>query len=399
MKLLYLDCSMGAAGDMLSAALFDLLPDDRKKEVLKQMNQSVPEGVIYEAVSVRRCGVRGTRFCVRIHGEEEKPKEAAAPSAHPAKAMTMEKIRTRIDALAFSEQVRAEILEVYGRIAEAESHVHGVPVTEIHFHEVGMLDAIADVAAVSFLMQELAPDRVVASPVCTGSGTVHCAHGILPVPAPATAYLLRGVPVYAGSIQAELCTPTGAALLKQYVDDFLPMPMMQIASVGYGMGAGDFNALNAVRAFWGESRDAGRDEVVSLSCNLDDMTAEEIAFAGEQLREAGAVDVWTCPIQMKKNRLGTLLTVLCRKEDREQMLRRIFQHTSTLGIRESVVRRHIQNRREESVDTPFGPVRRKISEGYGKARSKWEYEDLANIARERDLSIDEVRSALNNPQQ
>jgi hypothetical protein len=284
-------------------------------------------------------------------------------------------------------------MKVYGLIAEAESHVHNRPVTEIHFHEVGALDAIADITAVCLLMEELAPQSVVVSPVHVGSGQVRCAHGILPVPAPATAYLLEGVPIYGGSVRGELCTPTGAALLKTFATRFGDMPPMRTQAVGYGMGKKDFEAANCVRAFLGETEDR-TDVVLELSCNVDDMTAEELGFAMERLFAGGAYEVYTVPLGMKKSRPGTLLRVMCGEEDRERMLALIYRHTTTIGVRETVTRRYILDREAQTLTTPYGEVRRKVSSGYGVTRSKLEYEDLARIARERELSLEEVRKLV-----
>ncbi len=236
----------------------------------------------------------------------------------------------------------------------------------------------------------LADENILASPVHVGSGHVHCAHGILPVPAPATARLLTGVPIYSGSISGELCTPTGAALLKHFVDAFGDMPVMKPACIGYGMGKKDFDRANCVRAIWGETGN-GTDTVVELSCNLDDMTAEAIGFAMDELFAAGAVEVYTVPLGMKKCRPGTLLSVMCREQDRDRMLHLIFLHTSTLGVRERLCRRYTLDRSVETVETPYGPVRCKHASGYGVDRCKPEYEDLARIAREQGLSIDAVR--------
>ena len=266
-------------------------------------------------------------------------------------------------------------------------------VEEIHFHEVGTMDAIADVTAVCLLMETLAPDQVIASPVHVGSGQVRCAHGILPVPAPATAYLLREVPIYGGEIRGELCTPTGAALLRHFVTRFGPMPTMRTEAIGYGMGRRDFPAANCVRALLGETEEQGG-TVTVLSCNVDDMTAEEIGFAMEQLFTGGALEVYTAPVGMKKSRPGTLIRVICRPEDEEKMAALLFRHTSTLGMRISQTRRRTLTRRVETVETPLGPVRVKSAEGYGVERRKAEYDDLARIARERDMSMEQVRREL-----
>jgi len=213
----------------------------------------------------------------------------------------------------------------------------------------------------------------------------------MPVPAPATALLLEGVPVYGGSVRGELCTPTGAALLKHFVSAFGPMPVMTLEKTGYGMGRKDFEAANCVRALWGETEEKS-DDVLELLCNLDDMNPEDLAYARERLFEAGALDVCTLPLDMKKDRSGVLLLCLCRPGDREIMLGLLFRHTSTLGVRELRCARHTLTRREALAETEFGPVRLKISEGYGVRRCKAEFEDLARIAREQDMSLEEVRS-------
>ena len=291
------------------------------------------------------------------------------------------------------EEVKAEVRAVYDSIARAESKVHGVPVEEVHFHEVGALDALADVAGVCYLMYLLKPDQVLASPVHVGSGQVKCAHGIVPVPAPATAELLEGIPMYSGSIRGELCTPTGAALLRHFVTKFGPMPVLRLEKSGYGMGKKDFEAANCLRALWGDTED-NAEEVIELRCNLDDMSPEVLGYAQERLWAAGARDVYTVPIGMKKNRPGVLLVSLCTPATREALLRVLFRHTTTLGVREVKCARSTLRRREETLDTPYGPVRLKISEGWGVVRKKAEYDDLSRIAREEGLSLEEVRAKI-----
>ena len=285
------------------------------------------------------------------------------------------------------------MLAVYGLIAEAESSVHGVPVDQIHFHEVGSLDAVADVTAVCLAMAELAPDEVVVSPVHVGSGNVRCAHGILPVPAPATAYILRDVPTYGGAIRGELCTPTGAALLKHFATRFGDQPVMRTEKIGYGMGKKDFEAANCVRVMLGE-RESETGDAVLLACNLDDMTPEDVGFAMDALFEGGALDVWTEAAGMKKNRPGWVLSVLCRPEDRETVVRLLFRHTSTIGVRESLVKRYTLTRRTETEETAYGLVRRKVSTGWGVTREKYEFDDLAAAARASDRSLSEIRKEL-----
>ena len=390
MNELYFDCSMGAAGDMLSASVLELFDD--KDAVLAELNALGIPGVRFAAEASMKCGVKGTHLSVTVHGAEE-DEHLHDRGGHHHHAGPRE-IREIVTALPLPETVRDDVLAVYESIAAAESAVHGVPVTEIHFHELGTMDAVADVTAFCFLLRRLAPGRIAASPVCVGSGQVKCAHGLLPVPAPATALLLRDVPICSGEIRGELCTPTGAALLKYYVNSFGPIPLLRTKKIGYGMGTRDFPAANCVRAFWGESADETGEEMTELRCDLDDMTAEAVAFACERLRAAGAPEVFTVPIVMKKGRPGTMLTVLCRPEQRTEMISLLLRHTATLGVREFPCRRTVLSRRVETVETALGPVRKKISEGSGLRREKWEYEDLARLARERDCSLEEILDLL-----
>ena len=382
MKTLYLDCGMGAAGDMLTAALLELMPDP--EGFVTELNALGIPGVHYGAEKSVKCGITGTHLRVTVDGEEEHTHDHSHKHSHCHGSMA--DIRAIVNRLPIPVMVKLNILAVYEEIAQAESHVHGVPVNQIHFHEVGSMDAVADVTAVCLLLHRLDADRIVASPVHVGSGQVRCAHGILPVPAPATAWILKDVPIYGGSISGELCTPTGAALLKHFVDSFGDLPVMKVSAIGYGMGKKDFPRANCVRAMLGTTREQG-ETVVELRCNVDDMTGEAIGFAMEQLFAEGALDVFTTPIGMKKNRPGALITVLCTQEQKDKMIRLLLRHTTTLGIREQLCNRHTLTRHFETVNTPYGPVRKKISQGYGIQRVKYEYEDLAGIAREQEMSL------------
>ena len=397
MKTLYLDCGMGAAGDMLTAALVELLPEP--DAFIEKINKLAIPGVAVTKENSVKCGIKGTHITVTVHGVEETEEihdhshEHTHEHEHAHHHSGMHEIEHIISDLNLPEKVKSDVLAVYNLIAEAESHVHGVPITEIHFHEVGTMDAVADITAVCLLMNELAPDEVVVSPVHVGSGHVKCAHGTLPVPAPATAYILKDVPIYGGEIKGELCTPTGAALLKHFAARFGDMPVMKTKAIGYGMGKKDFPTANCVRAMLGETEDK-TDIVLELSCNVDDMTAEAVGFAMERLFEGGALEVYTVPIGMKKSRPGILLRVMCRERDRENIIGLLFTHTTTIGVREAVTRRYVLERRTEIVQTPYGEVRRKVSSGYGVSRSKYEYDDLARIAKEQDISLDEVKRRL-----
>ena len=429
MRTLFLDCGMGAAGDMLAAALYELLDD--KEAFIQKMNACGIPGVKFVAEPSVKCGITGTHFRVLIDGVEEPvvcPTPSASGEAHhhehchehehapvvcPTSSASgenhahehehehahehdhhhvhrsMADIEHIIGSLSLSEKVKQDALEVYRLIAEAESAAHGRPVTEIHFHEVGTMDAIADVTAVCQLIELLGVEKVLASPVHVGCGKVRCAHGVLPVPAPATAFILKGVPIYGGKIEGELCTPTGAALLKKFVSSYGEMPPMKVEKIGYGMGTKDFEVANCVRALLAETIGEG-DMVVELSCNLDDMTPERIGFAMERLFEAGALDVYTVPVGMKKSRPGVMLCVMCREAARDEMVRLVFQHTTTLGVRETRSRRYTLQRSIEALNLPCGEVHVKRSEGYGVCRCKVEYEDLARIAREKGISIEEA---------
>lgn len=414
----------------MTAALVELLPD--ADGFMTELNALGIPGVTMEKERMSKCGIGGTHIKVKVHGVEEEDVHehftechhdhedctdtrqvqmhdshdehtAHDHHAHDNVAVThhthhhhhssMHDIEHIVHRLPVSDKVKEDVLAVYALIAGAESRAHGVPVAEIHFHEVGTMDAVADVTAVCLLMEKIAPDRVVASPVHVGSGQVRCAHGILPVPAPATTYILQGVPIYGGEIRGELCTPTGAALLKHFVTEFGSMPVMKTTAVGYGMGKKDFPAANCVRALLGETENAG-DLVTELNCNVDDMTGEAVGFAMEELFAAGALEVYTVPVGMKKSRPGMLLSVICRPEDKETMVRMMFKHTTTIGIRENAYKRYKLDRFVETVHTPYGAVRKKISTGYGVTRQKYEYEDLARAARENDLSVSQVLAQL-----
>lgn len=386
MRTLYIDCSMGCAGDMLTAALLELHPD--KDDFLRRMNAALGGKAVLTAAPDSKCGIIGTHVTVLINGDEE-----GEATRHHHEHTSISEILSFVDSVPLEVKVREDAKKVYSLIAEAESRVHGHPIENVHFHEVGSLDALADVLSVCALMHELAPERILASEVNVGSGTVRCAHGILPVPAPATELILRGVPIYSGQIKSELCTPTGAALLKYFVWKFGAMPTMQIENAGCGTGKKDFECANVVRAFIGETTDEG-DRIIELACNLDDMTPEELSFAMEELFTLGALDVYFTSIGMKKSRPGVKLTCMCRERQRKQMLECIFKHTTTLGVREYVCKRYELGRSEKAVRTQDGEVRVKISSGYGVVREKAEYEDLAALARKSGKTIAQIRSEV-----
>ncbi len=403
MKTLYIECKMGAAGDMLMAALYELLTETGKKEFLDTMNGLFGGDITLSPEKGTRCSISGTLMHVETScgaelsdgshspsGRLHSPKDAHAHYSYP---MLLEKIKT----LAIPDSVKKNASGIYRLLGEAEARVHGCALEQIHFHEVGSLDAVADVVGNCLLFAMLHADVVCASPIHVGNGTVRCAHGILPVPAPATAELLKGIPYYCGDICAELCTPTGAAILKYFSSEFIPMPVMTTEAVGTGLGAKEFPAANCVRVFYGNTDIREPDAILELSCNLDDMTGEELGFAMETLLVSGAYDVFYESIYMKKNRPGILLTCFCPPSEKDRFTELIFKHTTTRGVRYQSLSRARLSARFEERKTEYGIVRNKISEGYGVTRSKFEYDDLRHIAKETGLSIREVRESLTRP--
>lgn len=394
MKTLYLECAMGAAGDMLMGALYELYPE--KEKFLRDMNALLP-GVSVEAERVTRQGLAGTHMRVVIHGREEGHDHHHHHHDHHHEHHSLADIETMIGGFPLPEAVRENARRVYARIAQAESEAHGVEVGEVHFHEVGALDAVIDVTGVCYLLHLLAPDRVCASPVTVGSGTVRTAHGLLPVPAPATVRLLTGVPIAAGDVEAELCTPTGAALLHTFAESWGPMPEGVLLGCGHGCGSKDFPRANCLRALLvadASQAQGPNDAVVELKANIDDMDGEALGFAMDRLLEAGALDVSYAPIYMKKNRPGVLLTCLCRPAEADRLAAEMLRHTGTFGVRRTDCARYALAVSMDSVETDLGPMPRKTGTGYGVTKSKPEYGALAEIAKEQDLPLETVRKAF-----
>lgn len=396
MRLLYIDCGMGAAGDMLTAALLELLPNP--DEFIEELNSLGIPKVKYVKENSVKCGIRGTHIRVLVDGVEEgehhHEHDHSHNHTHEHSHNGLHEIEHIVCGhLNLPQKVKDDVMAVYKLIAEAESKAHGVPVSEIHFHEVGTMDAIADVVAVCLLIDRLNAEKIIASPIHVGSGKVKCAHGILPVPAPATAHILKDVPIYSGAVKGELCTPTGAALLKHFADEFGNMPVMKTTAIGYGMGTKDFETANCVRTMLGECEDKS-DEICELNCNVDDMTGEAIGFAMDRLFEAGALDVYTTAIGMKKSRPGILIHTMCREKDKEIIIKTIFKHTTTIGIRENKLQRYILEREVQVIQTKYGAIRCKVSKGYGVERKKYEYEDLTRVAKETGKSINELIKEL-----
>ncbi len=386
MRILYFDCGMGAAGDMLCASLLDLL--ERPEAFVEEFNALGIPGLEMSLENSESCSVRGLRVHIRINGQEERERDCGH-GEHLGQQRTLDEILLKINALPVSETVRRDASEIYRSIAEAEAKIHNKTLGEVHFHELGSLDALADVTAFCMLLERLAPDEIGASAIHVGSGQLRCAHGLMPVPAPATAELLRGIPSYGGEILGELCTPTGAALLKHFVKKFGAQPLMAVSAVGYGLGTKVFSAPNCVRAFIGE-KETSSEIVEEICCNLDDMTGEAIGFAIERLLESGALDAYYIPIGMKKSRPGVMLCCLCKPEDTKKLSELMLRHTSSLGVRITSYRRTVLERETREIATPYGAVRIKTAGGV----SKPEYEDLARIAREHDLTLGEAAKLI-----
>ena len=425
MRTLYIECRMGAAGDMLMSALYELMDEEQKKEFLERMNGLGLPGVKITSRKSSTCGISGTHMEVTVYGEEEHEHEhghehghgephpghhgygheemhgdhhghehgGTHPGHHHADPLHISEL---IGGLDLPEEVRANAGQVYDAIADAEAKAHGCPVEQVHFHEVGALDAVADVTGVCYAMYLLKPERIVVSPVHVGSGTVRCAHGIMPVPAPATANLLSGVPMYGGSIQGELCTPTGAALLVHFADSFGDMPVMSGTDVGIGIGTKEFDQANCVRIFLGEEisgtnvKKSGNGEIAELVCNIDDMTPEALAFAAARLIELGALDVYTVAGTMKKGRPGWELTVLCETDRIDETAKNIMRETTTNGVRVRLCEKYFLTPGIETIQTERGKVRIKTAEGFGIRHEKPEYEDTAACARKEQISYREA---------
>ena len=406
---------MGAAGDMLNAALLDLIDD--KEDFLDEFRKLGIPDVKVDLTRTQKCSVTGSHLSVTVKGTEEVSEDVSLNTQdhdhdhehghhhdhehghehhhehdnehhHHHEHSSYQSICEKIDLFPVPDGVKKNAKEIYESIAMAEAEVHNSDITQIHFHEVGSMDAIVDVLMFCMLMDKVNPGKVIVSPVHVGSGTVRCAHGILPVPAPATALILKDVPIYGGRISGELCTPTGAALLKHFADEFGDMPAMKLDRVGYGMGNKDFPVANCVRAFLGNTSES--EEIFEIDFNVDDMTAEEVSFAVDRIFEAGAREVFTTSVQMKKGRSGLLITALVGGNHKMDVVTAIFRHTSTIGMREKKINRYVLDRTIETENTVYGEIRKKVSSGYGVRKEKYEYDDLERIAKENGLSIKEI---------
>jgi len=384
MNIAYFDCFSGAGGDMIVAALIDAGAD---VEALRTGLSSLKIGGYNLSVErVTRQGIAATRFHVELE-----------PTAH----QPHRHLRHILDILKASdlpEGVQRKACRIFERLAEAEAAVHGTTVEKVHFHEVGAVDAIVDVVGAVFALDLLRADRVICSPIPTGSGTVTCDHGVLPIPAPATARLLHGVPIAACNEVGELTTPTGAAVLTTLASGFGPIPEMTLTAVGYGAGAREGQGRpNVLRVLIGQAAgdQSDADQIVMLETNLDDASPEMIGYGMERLLKEGALDVYAVPIQMKKGRPGVVLTVLCHVAKASVMERVLFAETTTFGVRRRTVERTKLRRRFETVTTRFGDIRMKIGEREDVVTASPEYEDCKAAAVKHGVALREVIAAAN----
>lgn len=416
----HLDCFSGLAGDMFLGACLDLgMPLSVVERAVAGLGL---EGVSVDVRRRRRGGLAGTRFRVLVDGEPVEgpdPEEIEGAGEHDhhrhghdhddghdhghghhhhgGESRDLPRIRALVEESALDPAVKEIALDLFARLGEAEARAHGISVDEVHFHEVGAVDSIVDLVGAAAAYHHLAPARLTCGPVNVGSGTVDTEHGRLPVPAPATAYLMEGLPVYGGP-GGELLTPTGAVLLAELVDDFIELPPLVLEASGYGLGRkrvpGQPNAVRLSRGRPVEEGGAGRGRVVVLETEVDDLPGEGFGFLMERLLEDGALDVYFTPVQMKKNRPGTLVTVLCRPPHREPLAARLLAETGSLGCRWHEAARLEAEREEDVVETPFGRVRVKRARLEGRPLvAAPEYEDCRRLALEAGVTWREVYHA------
>jgi uncharacterized protein (TIGR00299 family) protein len=373
----YLDAFSGISGDMTVGALADAGAD---RDAIAAAIHSLAVGASVSFETVKRQGIGATKF--RVATEETK------------KHRHLSHIVKMIEGAEISARAKRDAIAVFQRLGEAEAQTHQVPIEKVHFHEVGAADSIADIVGAAVALDSLGVDEVFCSAVNVGSGTVNTEHGVLPVPAPATARLLENAPVYARGPAMELTTPTGAAIAATLARSFGAMPPLRIARSGYGAGDRDFpGQANVLRAILGEPTGATEAQTVSvIEANIDDSNPQVLAYASERLMDAGALDVTLQPIVMKKGRPGTLLRAITRREDRETLAHLIFQETSTLGIRMYEAERRVQARAWSVVTTPYGKVRVKVS---GDGAYMPEYEDCRKLALESGAPLQKVIAEAN----
>lgn len=408
-KILYFDCFAGISGDMCLGALIDLGLDP--SAVLAELKKLGVKGYDIEIQKINRFSISGTDVKVTLNGEtdcvhehDHEPEMHAEHDHehthghehshhHDEKERTLSNIVHIIRSSGISERAKKIAIGVFGEIAKAEAAVHGTLLSEVHFHEVGAVDSIVDIVGTAICIDMLHVDRIVCSPVHEGQGFVNCQHGKLPIPVPAVIKMLggSGISIVTEDIQAELVTPTGFGILKTVSEGCGKIPGMLVEGVGYGFGKTETGRLNALRVILGTaSEQTERDRVVLMETNIDDATGEALGYAMGKLLEAGALDAYFTPIQMKKNRPAVMLSVLCRPDDAEKLSDIVFRETSTIGIRMQELDRVTLKREIRTVQTELGKIRVKLVSVRGLERVQPEYEDCAKIAKEKGLPLNEV---------
>jgi len=380
MRIAYLDCASGVSGDMMLGALVDAGID--LATVQTGIDSLALPSCQLATEETKKCGFRALQLTV-----EHEPEHAHRHLHH---------IVELIEGSTLTPSQRELALRIFQKVAEAEAKVHGTTLQKVHFHEVGAVDSIADIVGSAIAWDMLGVDRVVCSAVPTGTGFVNIAHGRCAIPAPATGELLKGIPLAASNVQGELTTPTGAAIVATMVDEFGPLPAIDIETIGYGAGQSDFEHPNILRLIVGESSGtaAQTDKIVLLETNLDDVSGEMVGHCISQLWNAGALDVATSPLQMKKDRPGTLLSVQCQSADAEKMAGIIFRETTTLGLRRSTVERITLPRSTRSVSTDWGNIDGIVAElPDGSQRFSPEYDSCRQIADKHQVPLADVYAA------
>jgi uncharacterized protein (TIGR00299 family) protein len=388
MKILYYDCFAGISGDMNLGALIDLGVD--KSYLITELEKLNIEGFHLKINTDQRRGITGTKAEVIIENQDNE------------KHRHLRHIEELVNGSTLPDRVKINALKIFDLIAVAEGKVHNISKEKVHFHEVGALDSIADIVGAAICLDYLKVDKVMASSIQLGGGTVKCAHGIMPVPAPATAEIIKNIPVKTGLVNHEATTPTGAAILVATVDEFTDKIDTPIVKTAYGIGNRDTSEVaNVLRVYLCEEADAVRDvsseNAMVLESNIDDMNPEHYDYILERLFKAGASDTWLVPIVMKKSRPAVTLSILCKEKLVEKMKEIIFTHSTSIGIREYAVKKNMLRREETTVETTYGSVRIKQSYFNGKlVRSKPEFEDCKNLAEKHQISISEIEKAVNH---
>ena len=395
MRTLYLDCFAGASGDMLVGALLDCgLDFERLKADLAKLGVGGYELALRR---VDRSGISAAKFDVHLHAAEHHHDDHHGHHHHHNEHRSLSEIQRLIAASGLCQEVKGRAAAIFQRLGEAEAKIHGIPVERVHFHEVGAVDSIVDIVGASIALEALGVERLITSPLHVGSGTFTCAHGTYPVPGPATAELLRGFPVYSKEIDGELVTPTGAAVIATLASGCGPLPVMRVERVGYGAGTRDYPKFpNVLRAILGElAEDRTPTAVTVIEANIDDLNAQVFGHLMEQALEAGALDIFYTPVQMKKNRPGVLLTLLCAPDDRERLAALVFRETTTLGLRYREENRVVLRREHVTVETAYGPVRIKVArdEAGQVVNSAPEFDDCRAAAGRHGVAVREVQTA------